>query len=335
MAAVHTEMRHLQLVRAIAASGTLTAAGLALNLTQSALSHQLRDIESRLGVQLFARTGRRLALTPAGEKLLATAHEVLALVERAEDAVRQEAGGGRGLLRLTTECSTCYHWLPPLLKDYHRTHPQVEVRIDVEATDRPVAALLDGEIDLALVSDRIRDRRIIAQPLFEDEYAVVMRPSHPLAARPFVVPSDFAAETFLTYASLNDSTVYQRLLAPAGVVPARTLQVKLTEAIVEMAKAGMGIGVLPAWAAAPHVQAGSVAAVPLTRRRFGRTWSAATLRHAARLPHVRAFIDLLAASRPFAGARAAGAPAPRRDPARPSRRMASGSPRARASRAPA
>jgi LysR family transcriptional regulator for metE and metH len=312
MAAVHTEMRHLQLVRAIATSGTLTAAGLALNLTQSALSHQLRDIESRLGVQLFTRTGRKLALTPAGEKLLATAHEVLALVERAEDVVRQEAGSERGLLRLTTECYTCYHWLPPLLKEYQRSHPQVEVRIDVEATDRPVSALLDGQIDLALVSDRIRDRRIVAQPLFQDEYAVVVRPSHPLAGRPFVTPEDFASETFLTYSAINESTVYQRLLAPAGIVPARVLRVRLTEAIVEMAKAGMGIGVLSAWAVAPHVAAGTVAAVPLTRHRFGRTWSAATVRHAARLPHVRAFIDVLAAARPFGVAAAAGAKAPAR-----------------------
>ena len=105
--------------------------------------------------------------------------------------------------------------------------------------------------------------------------------------------------------------MYQRLLAPAGVVPARTLQVRLTEAIVEMAKAGLGIGVLSAWAVAPHVAAGTVMAVPLTRRRFGRSWSAATLRRTARLAHVRAFIDLLAATRPFAAAAGAGAPPPR------------------------
>src|SRR5215207_2150376 len=92
---MHTEMRHLQLVRAIANAGSLTQAGLVLNLTQSALSHQLRDIESRLGAQLFSRAGRRLALTPAGEKLLATAKEVIALVERSEDAIRQEAGTDR------------------------------------------------------------------------------------------------------------------------------------------------------------------------------------------------------------------------------------------------
>src|SRR5262245_7853366 len=97
---MHSEMRHLLLVRAIAKAGTLTQAGLDLHLTQSALSHQLRDIETRLGVRLFTRDGRRLTLTPAGQRLLRTADEVIGLVERSEDAIRQEAGDGRGLLRI-------------------------------------------------------------------------------------------------------------------------------------------------------------------------------------------------------------------------------------------
>jgi LysR family transcriptional regulator for metE and metH len=291
-------MRHLQLVRAIADCGTLTQAGLALHLTQSALSHQLRDIESRLGVRLFDRAGRRLALTPAGRTLLAAAADVLAIVERTEDAIRQEGGHGR-LLRLTTECYTCYHWLPGLLRDYERAHPDVEVRIDVSATDRPVPALVEGQIDLALVSDRARDRRIQLQPLFQDEYAVVMHPAHKLAHRPFVTASDFATETFLSYSPREQSTVYQRLLKPAHVAPARVLQVRLTEAIIEMAKAGLGIGVLSRWAVQPHVSAGTLSAVPLTRSRFGRTWSAATLKQTAVLPHIRDFIALLAVARPF------------------------------------
>jgi LysR family transcriptional regulator, regulator for metE and metH len=296
---MQTEMRHLQLIRAIADAGSMTQAGLVLNLTQSALSHQLRDIESRLGTPLFSRAGRRLALTPAGDRLLATAHEVIALVERAEDTIRQEAGTERGVLRLTTECYTCYHWLPSVLKQYRRTHPNVEVRIDVSATDRPMQALLDEQIDLALVSERPRDRRIVSRPLFRDEYAVVMQPDHPLAARPFIRAEDFVGQTLLSYSPWAESTVCQRLLAPAGVAPAHVLQVRLTEAIVEMTRAGLGIGVLSKWAVAPHVAAGTLRAVPLTRGRFSRTWSAATLKRTARLPFVADFIAILLAAQPF------------------------------------
>ena len=155
------EVRHLKLVREVSAAGSLTRAGAALHLTQSALSHQLRDIESRLGAPLFLRVGKRMVLTPAGERVLQSAEEVLATIERTEDAIRHLSGGAkRGLLRLTTECYTCYHWLPALLKRYRAAHPQVDIRIDGAATADPIAHLLDGRLDVAIVSDPVRDRRM-------------------------------------------------------------------------------------------------------------------------------------------------------------------------------
>jgi LysR family transcriptional regulator for metE and metH len=288
------EIRHLQLVRAVAESGSLTRAGVALHLTQSALSHQLRDIEARLGTALFLRVGKRLTLTPAGERLLTSAHEVLATIERTEDVIRQMAGDRRGVLRISTECYTCYHWLPSLMKRYHRAHPRVDVRIDVSATNAPIPALLDGRLDLALVSDQVRDRRIVLQPLFDDEFVAIVAPSHRLASKACIEVQDFSAETLLTYSPKEESTIYQRLLNPAGVAPAHQLQVQLTEAIIEMAKAGMGMGVLSRWAVEPQVRAGALRALRVTRSGFARRWSAATLKDLAGVPHVRAFIDLLA-----------------------------------------
>src|SRR5919106_3962556 len=141
---VELEIRHLRLVRAVTSAGSLTGAGSILNLTQSALSHQLRDIESRLGTALFLRVGKRMMLTPAGERLLRSADEVLEAIERTEDSIRQLSGADRGVLRISTECYTCYHWLPPLLKMFNREHPRIEVRIVVEATRDPHQALLDG-----------------------------------------------------------------------------------------------------------------------------------------------------------------------------------------------
>src|SRR5919106_6531509 len=150
---VELEIRHLQLVRAVTSAGSLTGAGSILNLTQSALSHQLRDIESRLGTALFLRVGKRMMLTPAGERLLRSADEVLEAIERTEDSIRQLSGADRGLLRLSTECYTCYHWLPALLKRYRRAHPSVDVRIDAESTSDPINHLLAGRLDVAVISD--------------------------------------------------------------------------------------------------------------------------------------------------------------------------------------
>lgn len=302
------EIRHLHLVRAVAETGSLTRAGARLHLTQSALSHQLRDIESRLGTALFLRVGKRLTLTQAGEQVLASAHDVLATIERTEDAIRQLAGDSRGVLRLTTECYTCYHWLPALLKRYRRAHPRVDVRIDVTCTTTPIVGLLEGRLDLAVVSDPVRDRRIVIRPLFDDELVAIVAPRHPFAAKPFVEAADFATETLLSYSPKEESTVCQRLLIPNGVVPANLLQMQLTEGIIELAKAGLGIGVLARWAVEPHIRAGTLRALRLTRHGFKRTWSAATLKDLARVAYVREFIDLLAEHPPFAMPAAAARP---------------------------
>jgi LysR family transcriptional regulator for metE and metH len=293
------EVRHLRLVREVHAAGSLTRAGATLHLTQSALSHQLRDIESRLGTALFLRVGKRMMLTPAGERLLRSADDVLGTIERTEEAIRRLGGAKRGLLRLTTECYTCYHWLPALLKKYRRAHPQVDVRIDAAATAAPLVHLLEGHLDVAIISDPVRDRRIVARPLFDDEMVLIVEPRHPLAARSFARVQDLATETLLTYSPKEESTVYQRFLVPAGVTPP-VQQVQLTEAVIELVKAGLGVAVLARWAVEPHVKAGTLRALSFTRPGYRRTWSAATLKDMVRVPHVKEFIDLVAAHPPFA-----------------------------------
>src|SRR5690348_4711892 len=104
------EIRHLRLISAIASAGSMTRAAERLYLTQSALSHQLRDIEARFKTQFFARLGRRMVLTPAGERLLTSARRVLSDLEQAEQDVRSLAGGGEGIIRVCTQCNTGYHW---------------------------------------------------------------------------------------------------------------------------------------------------------------------------------------------------------------------------------
>jgi LysR family transcriptional regulator for metE and metH len=298
------EVRHLKLVKEVSAAGSLTRAGAALHLTQSALSHQLRDIESRLGTPLFLRVGKRMMLTPAGERLLRSADEVLSAIERTEDAIRQLGGAKRGVLRMTTECYTCYHWLPPLLKRYRRAHPQVDVRIDAAATTEPLPHLLEGRLDLAIISDPVRDRRIVTTPLFDDEMVVIVDPQHRLASRAYVRFEELATETLLIYPPKEESTAYRLVLEAAGVAPP-LLEMQLTEASIELVKAGLGVAFMARWAVDPHVKAGTLRALPVTRNGYRRTWSAATLKDMARVPFVREFIELVATHPPFT-ARARG-----------------------------
>jgi LysR family transcriptional regulator for metE and metH len=279
----------------VAEQGSLTRAGQQLHLTQSALSHQLLDLEERLGVPLFHRLGKRMVATPAGERLLETARRALPELVATEDALREFATGRRAVLRLSTECYTCYHWLPRVLAPFERAHPAVEVTIVPEATRQPIEALLEGRIDLGIVHSEARDERLTYAPLFSDEMVVVMAPSHRLAKQPFVRPEDMADEHLITYdLSLNQNSVFQRVLAPAGVTPRRLSKIQLTEAIVELVKAGTGIAVLARWAVEPYAKDGSLKLVRFTRQGFERQWAAVMMRNDATAGYMKDFVKLLA-----------------------------------------
>lgn len=290
------EVRHLQMVLAVAASGSVTQAGRDLHLTQSAVSHQLRAIEHRLGTPLFYRVGKRMVVTAAGGRVLETARRVLDDIRTAEDDVRRHGAGEASVIRVCAQCNTGYHWLPPLIEAFRRKHPAVDVSIAVECTMRPIEALLEGLLDLAIVTDAVGSSHVRTRPLFEDEHAAIVAPDHRFAAQAFVSPEDLAGERLLLYSSSpDDSFTIQKILKPAGVVAPRVSFVMLTEAILEMVKARLGVSVMQTWAIAPALRAGDVRAVPITASGIRRQWRAATLAQAGRVAHVDAFIDLLAA----------------------------------------
>lgn len=270
------DLRHLQLLEAVADTGTLTRAAERLNVTQSALSHQLGDVERRLQTQLFLRVNRRLVLAPAGERLLLTARRVLEDLRGAEEDIARLSRNQAGAIRVSTECYTCYHWLTPLLRDFRVRYGHVEVEIVTEATRRTAEALLERQIDIGLVYRPVRDRRIRYTPLFHDEIVVVVPADHPFASRTFVNPGDLANETVILHSPPETSLFAQELTA-AGVQPRKFSQVLLTEAILEMVRAGLGVSALPKWTLAAE-QRNEVATVRYTRRGLRRPWAAATLK---------------------------------------------------------
>ena len=268
------EMRHLRLMAAIASEGSLTSAARSLHLTQPALSHQLRELESLLGAPLFVRTPRRMVPTPAGEQLAHLARNVLADVHSFElQALSGNFAEPRGVIRLATECYTAYHWLPSVLRVFRERWPGVELRILSEHTTTPLAALRDGTLDVAVVHNVQADRRVRFDPLFDDELVAVVPPTHPWARRPFVSAEDFGAEHLIMYTTADGTTTVSReVLAPAGVVPERVTRIQLTEAIVQLVGAGLGVSVLSRWALGPAVRSGLVTPVKLTEGGFSRKW---------------------------------------------------------------
>lgn len=289
------DVRDLELIEAIGRHETLTAAARQLFVSQPALSQRLTKLEQRLGVSLFDRSGRKLIATRAGQRALQAAHAVLADLRLAEHDIRAIRDGRQAPVRLTSQCTSNYDWLPPILAAYRDELPGSEVRVDATAADSPIPALLAEEIDVALVSklesqmDRVRLHR-----LFDDELVTVVGPAHPWAARDEVDPEEFAAQHVVLFESYDPArTPSVPLPLPPGAVPG-TLSTPPVSAdvLVEMIGGGEAVTVLPSWIARPYLASGRVASVAVGPEPQVRTWYVAT-RHGERPEPVEVFTRVL------------------------------------------
>ena len=268
------DSRDLRLVLALASTRTTAAAAAQLHLTQPAVSRALLAVEHKLGVRLFERTPRGLEATPAGATLIQGAPPLLDELHALEASLRGPAVPA-DRLRLVCECYTAYHWMPSALAGLRASLPGVDLTIALESTADPLAALQAGEIDVALISEAAtpRSRRLVEKPLFADEVVFVMAASHRLASRAALSRADLRGETLLTSrVPTRDMAWYHKALA-APREPALEYQVlPLTEAVVDFARAGLGIGVLSEWVAEPHLRRGDVVARRLVSGPLRRPW---------------------------------------------------------------
>jgi LysR family transcriptional regulator for metE and metH len=273
---------------------TLTRAAQHLNLTPSALSHQLADLESRLGAPLFERLGKRLIPTHLGELLSAKGRIALAGVEDVERQLAEAANGRQSCLRLAADCYTSFGWLPPVMESFRAAHPATEVRIIPEATQNALRALLNGEIDLSIMSMPVSDRRVRTVSLVDDELMLVVASGHRLAKQSLVNPAELRAERFLAYSPPESNNAFQQMLEPAGVSPKNVTVLQLTEALLEMTRANMGVTILARWALQPHLERGGLKALRIDHAAARRTWTAA-IRATRPVPaYIEDFIRFLA-----------------------------------------
>lgn len=291
---MHLEVKHLKLVQAVHEERSITRAGSRLHLTQSAISHQLKEIEDRLGAQLFQRARHDMVLTPAGKRVLDAAAMVLEELRRTEEDVAQMAGRQGGSVRISTQCYTAYHWLPQLMKEFTRKHPHVAVHINVDATYRAVDALLEGSLDLALTNDKRSHERLRYTSVFGDELIALMPNTHPLAGKEYLRARDLQDEPLVMPTDLKDTYMNRTFLEPAEVVPGHVFKVPLTEAIVEMVRGGMGIGIVARWMVLPYLKGSGLRAVQLGKHGLYREWWAVVLNHQKTPQYLNDFIALIA-----------------------------------------
>lgn len=269
------EARDLRLVRAIVEAGGVTRAGKRLHVSQSAVSHQLRGLEERLGQPVFKRDRQRLSLTAAGQRLFELAHQVLGPLAQAELELKRALVKERPKLRVATQCYTAYHWLPKALVALNAEHPEVDLVLASEAIGDAAEALNQETTDLVLCVSPPTRSGLVQASLFKDELVLAVPHGHPLAKKAFVEGADLADQTLIqsSVSSRERDLVLKKLFGQAPPKVARVLRVPVAEAVMDLVQAGLGVSIVAGFTLAPRYARGEVQAVRLTRRGLLRQWT--------------------------------------------------------------
>ena len=272
------EIRYLRLIKAIVEEGSITRAMDVLHLSQSALSYQLKEAELQVGTLVFYRRNKKLILTPVGKKLYAMANKVLKELDIAESEIKKMMNGENGVIRISTECYTSYHWLPAVLKKFSNEFPNVEIEIVFEATHRPIEKLIEGELDLAITSNPEHIEQVEFIQLFSDEMLATVSNQHPWAKRDYVEAEDFQDVTLIIHSlPLDTVSIFRTQLTPKGIDPKKLIVLPLTEASIELVKANMGVIVLANWALIPYLN-DEIKAIKINKEGFFRQQYIARIR---------------------------------------------------------
>ena len=243
------DIKYLRLVRAIVEEGNISKSADRLFLTKSALSHQLREFEERIGVKVFNRSRNDWKLTQEGQEVYSIATEVLARIDQGLEKITKVQTGSRGTIRLSTECYSFYRCLPDFMQKMSALYPEIEISLKMEANQHLISQLLSKELDICIVTEPSVNDQILTYELFSDDLMALVHEEHPLAEKDYLDPVDFADQELLIHSLPMESvSVYQLFLKPHRVEPRKITAIPMTEVTLELLNANMGIACYPKWA---------------------------------------------------------------------------------------
>lgn len=288
------KIHHLKMVKAVSEEKTLTDAARKLHLSQSALSHQLRNLEEELNVSVFKRVNKKMLLTQAGQLILESSQKILSELNSTKREVGKLVNGEAGTIRLSTQCYTCYHWLPPIIKIFKNQYPNVKIEIKSDSRTATINNLLNGELDIALVHNKSKNSNIRYTAFLYDELVTIFNADHPFREKEVILPKDFKEQTLIThFKEFEASILNQKVLKRYNIVPGNIIHVQLTGAALEMVRANLGVTVMPYWIASRYLEKYELACLPLTRNGLVKKWIIATLQDSITPPYIDYFIKLL------------------------------------------
>jgi len=234
------DLEALQIFRAVAEHGGITKAAAQLNRVQSNVTTRVKQLEERLGIELFYRRKRKLTLSPEGKLLLGYAERLLRLSTEAEAALRN--GKPHGVFRMGTIESVAATHLPPILSRFHRDHPEVQIDLATDTTDALIAKVLDFEIEAAFVAQPFIPDQLEKRPVFDEELVLIGPKNLPKTAK----AQEIGQRTIIAFSS---GCAYRRVLEnwfyQGKIVPERVLEFASYHAIVACVAAGTGVALVP------------------------------------------------------------------------------------------
>jgi len=287
------ELRHFRTLIALAETGNLSKAAKRVNLSQPAVSHQVRAVEQHYDVELFERKSDPLRLTAAGELLVSLGYEVTRRVQDGERDLSRIAQGQAGQLRIAVECHSCFDWLMPSMDAFREHWPQVELDLVSGFHPDPVGLLGENRADLVIVSRTEKRKDAEFHPLFGYEVLALLGRHHPLTRKPYLTAKDFKNETLVTY-PIPDGRLdlVREVLLPARINPARRTT-ELTVAILQLVASGRGVAALPGWTVQPFLDRKYVISKPVGKNGLSSRLYAATTPVAGRLAYMQEFLRIM------------------------------------------
>jgi DNA-binding transcriptional LysR family regulator len=267
------DSRQIRAFCVLARVGSFTQAARELHLTQSAVSHSIRALETDVGCRLLHRLGKKIVLTQAGEQLLHHAGKIVQEMELARESLARLGKWGRGRLRIGASTTACHHIIPPVLREFKESFPEHVITIEAGDTPAVVGSLLRHSIDLALSLEPPNEPQLDFHPLFTDELQFMVGAMHPWAQAGRVDRAELARQHFITYSKTSLTfRLIEEYFRRENLVLNTVIELGSMEATKELVKLGLGICILAPWVARKELEAGSLVALALGRRKLPRRW---------------------------------------------------------------
>lgn len=288
------EIRQLKAFLAIAEAKTFTAGARRVNVTQAAISMQIRQLEDEVGIPLFTRTPRRVILTEAGERLLDRARRILREHDAALAEISEIAGAEHGRLRIgSASAMFATSQLPWILEKLKNKFPNSEITVSSGTSQVLVDKIMHGTIDIAFISLPVEAANIHTDLLFSDEIVAIAHPSHPLAKQKVISAAALAGENLiLGEKGGNTRRMIDDFFDMANVKPNVTMELSRQEAINQMVENKMGVGIAGAKTVSKEIGDGKLISWFIEGAEIKWDLGLARLRSGYFSPIAREFVEL-------------------------------------------